>query len=373
MKNKTVETIIIGGGAAGLGCAHRLTKNKRDFLMITEDIGGRIITSEDGRVNYGAYFVLSNYKHILPYVKKEARLQPFFVDFHGEGEDAYRLLKISWHPIQVLRLLHLLHRFNSTYRKFKYLCEKQSQKQVIRSDPDLHKLYSQSADEYIQEQRIAEIANEYLCQGIYMCTFLPLTEVSAFDFMRLCLALVMPAYEFTFLDKKATESFSENIRFDSVTGIHEGEVAAKNGKVYRAKNIVVATPPHISAELLDLPTIKKGSDAFVFHVSGQLRSEWQDGQFELFKSSSSVIFIRKQRDGSYIFYSKIPDPDLESYFTHYDILFKKYWDPAFNITGKTLLDLEQGNGIYLIGDHNVIGLEDAYISGLLAANRIIAS
>ena len=70
MKNQTVETIIIGAGVAGLGCARQLAKHKRDFLIITENIGGRISTSDDGRVNYGAYFVLNNYKHILPFIQK---------------------------------------------------------------------------------------------------------------------------------------------------------------------------------------------------------------------------------------------------------------------------------------------------------------
>ncbi len=83
MKPKIVDTIIIGAGIAGIGCARQLAKHKEDFLVITEDVGGRIATSQDGKTNYGAYFVLSNYTHVLPLVEKGERLHPFFVEFHG--------------------------------------------------------------------------------------------------------------------------------------------------------------------------------------------------------------------------------------------------------------------------------------------------
>ncbi len=67
---KLVETIIIGGGISGLACARKLHENKKEFLLITENIGGRILTSEDGNFNYGALFVLKDYKHVLKFIKK---------------------------------------------------------------------------------------------------------------------------------------------------------------------------------------------------------------------------------------------------------------------------------------------------------------
>lgn len=371
MGNKTVETIIIGAGVAGLGCARHLAKHKRDFLVITENIGGRIATSDNGRVNYGAYFVLSNYKHILSFVEKGQKLHPFFVEFHDKRNRYYHLAKMCKHPIQALRLVFMLWKFKSKYEWFKKQCERRSQKFVIESDPKLKKLYVQSASEFVKEKKITEIANKFLSEGIYMCTFLPLSKVSAFDFMRLCLGLILPAHEFTFLRDKAINGFEDKIKSDSVTSIKNGEIQTKNGQVYKAHHIVVATPAPIAKGLLNLKKLKADADSYVFHIRGELKDRWKGGQFELFESSSDVIFIRKQADGSYIFYSKTPNPHLESYFLNPEVIYKKHWEPAFNITGDELLDCEQGNNIYLTGDHNVIGLEDSYITGVLAANKIL--
>ncbi|MDR9451756.1 MAG: hypothetical protein RI637_11110, partial [Acidimicrobiia bacterium] len=49
----------------------------------------------------------------------------------------------------------------------------------------------------------------------------------------------------------------------------------------------------------------------------------------------------------------------------------KHWNPAFHLEGEALLECEQGPGLYLVGDHNVCNLEDAYITGAYAANQIV--
>jgi len=371
MKNEIVDTIIIGAGVAGLGCAHELAKHKKDFLIITENVGGRICTSDDGSINYGAYFVLNNYKHILPFVKLGKKLHPFFVEFHDKKNRYYHLVKMCKYPFQAFRLLTILCTFKSKYEWFKKQCEYKSQKLVIESDKQLQKLYRQSASDFAKENKIVQIANKFLSEGIYMCTFLPLSQVSAFDFLRLCLGLIVPAYEFVFLSQKITNGLIDKIKHGTVVKIKQGEIQTKSGQVYKANHIVVATPTPVTKTLLGLKNLKSGSNSYVFHIAGRLKDKWKGGQFELFENSSDVIFIRKQVDNTYIFYSKIATPKLETYFKNPKIIFEKHWKPAFNITGDTLLDCEQNGNIYLVGDHNIIGLEDSYISGLLAANKIL--
>ena len=73
MNAKSFDTIIIGAGISGLACAKHLQEHGNDFLILSKDIGGRILTSKDSAVNYGAFFVCSDYYHVLQ-VSKSRRL-----------------------------------------------------------------------------------------------------------------------------------------------------------------------------------------------------------------------------------------------------------------------------------------------------------
>lgn len=374
---KQIDTIIIGAGMAGLGCGHQfLKKNKKDFLIISEDIGGRVCPSADGRVNYGAYFVLENYHHIVPYVTKRERFHPFLVDMHG-GRKAYHLIRIFEHPLQVVRLMFILFHFKKLYTSFKKRCETQSQRQAFESDPELMRLYLLRASDYARQEGIQNIAQKFISEGVYLCTFLPLAKVSAFDFLRFSLALIMRAHEFFFEKDLAIEGMQKNILEDSVGSIKKKKdrwiISTKGGISFSAQHVIVATPPHISKKLLGVEKIKNGANAFVFHVKGKLRNKWSAGQFEVFNARSKTIFIRRQEDGTFIFYSRDPKPKFEIYFEEWETIFTKQWKPAFSIDGDTLLECERDKNLYLIGDHNVIGMEDSYITGIYAANRILSN
>ncbi len=91
MTAKIFDTIIVGAGISGLACAKRLQEYDEDFLLISENIGGRILTSEDGAVNYGAFFVCSDYYHVLPYVTLHSRYSITLI----RGYDVYKSVDSS--------------------------------------------------------------------------------------------------------------------------------------------------------------------------------------------------------------------------------------------------------------------------------------
>lgn len=370
------DIIIIGAGMAGLGCAHRLAKAKRDFLVITEDVGGRLTTSADGRINYGACFVLESYRHILRFVTLGERLAPFHFELHGVRKHPYHLVGMARYPLQTARIFRYLLRFKKKYAHFQKQCESHSQKEVFESDQELMALYTTTAIEYARTHGIENVAREYMAQGVYACTFLPLSKVSAFDFLRLGLALVSKSYEFVFDKEKALRPIRAILK-DRVVSIKKTgdgyDVTTEKGKTFFGTHGVIATQPQEARKLVPIAKIKKGSNAFLFHVRGRLKNKWSAGQFEFFNPASKMIFFRTQADGTTIFYTRDSKPNLNDFFDEPKIIFRKYWRPAFAIQGEVLTESDRGENLFLAGDYNTIGLEDSYITGIYAANRILSA
>ena len=149
-------------------------------------------------------------------------------------------------------------------------------------------------------------------------------------------------------------------------------IQTRNSGVVSAANVVVATPTDVSARLLDLDGVKRPIGAHTFLVRGDLRRTWAHATFTLFPDGDQILAIARQTDGSTLFCSASDNPDFGRYFTTWDVFEHHHWNPAFHLEGDVLLECEQAPGLYLIGDHNVCNLEAVYITGIYAANRILA-
>ena len=112
------ETVIIGGGIAGLACARRLHDGRRRFLLITENVGGRIRSSTNGTVNLGAYYVRSDYRHVNRFVDLGRPINRVGILRHDHDGSYTRWdRRMFLHLPQAVRFLRLLRGFQLHYER----------------------------------------------------------------------------------------------------------------------------------------------------------------------------------------------------------------------------------------------------------------
>jgi glycine/D-amino acid oxidase-like deaminating enzyme len=178
------ETVIVGGGIAGLACARRLHDSQRSFLLITEDIGGRIRTSADGTVNLGAYYVTGDYDHVNQFVDRGRRIKRRHI-LRGDPNGSFtrRDVPLLLHPLQAVRFVRFMRMFRRHHETLKQDCVAMSQAQAIRADPLLYDLYHEPAPRFIQRNRIEDIARSYLAPAAQGTAFTSVDRLSAFTML----------------------------------------------------------------------------------------------------------------------------------------------------------------------------------------------
>ena len=94
-----------------------------------------------------------------------------------------------------------------------------------------------------------------------------------------------------------------------------------------------------------------------------LRSQGHNGLYALFQMKPGVDLV----------YSKYGSIDLSVYYTSYEIVRDVSWNPAMIVPDDTFIDQRLDTNLYLASDYNISGLEEAFLTGFYAANRIISS
>lgn len=376
LKNSS-ETIIIGAGISGLACGHCLQKHGKDFLIISKDIGGRILSSEDGNANYGAFFVCSDYDNVLPFVSIQKRIGLHDFCFH-ENHTTYTLYEpiLAAYLHQFIRIKKHLYRFRNKLRALRKTAQFTSQKKVIEADPFMHLLYMTNAADFVKEHRLSKGTDKYLSKALYSTTFSAVHEMNAFSFLQYLLPLITPIFTFTFKKTAMISSFQDTIVLDLVKDIcytnNQYKIKTNMGAYY-SKNLVLATELSWSSRFAGVQEMNTVVATHMFHVRGTPKPLIAKKAYQLFCHPSMVQSIADLGDGTYLFYSKDQQPPLDFYFTNPQVIAHHFWDPAGRINGHVLIESNRGNHMYLIGDYNVVGLEEAYITGLYAANQIITS
>ncbi len=377
MSNNIYDTIIIGAGISGLACANELNKHSKDFLIISKDIGGRILTSEDNTANYGAFFVCSDYENVLKYVtlKKRIRLRDFY--FH-ESNCSYTLYetKLIRYLFQFFKVEKILYKFRKKLRLLRINSQNISQKKAIENDAFLYKLYMQKAVDFVKEYNIQSGTDIYLSKALYSTTFSKISEMNAFSFLQFLIPLVTPIYTFYFEKEKMLKPFKEQINIGNIIDIvyKDNQYKIKSeDKYFFSKNIVLATEITWSYKFGGVKNFNKPVITNMVHVKGKPKKIIEKKKYQLFSPNSNVQAVADLEDGTYLFYYKNEIPSLKSYFSDPYIIFQKQWNPAGTINGHNLIECDRGKNMYLIGDYNIAGLEESYITGLYSANQIIKS
>ena len=369
------NTIIIGAGISGLACANYLEKNDDEFLVISKDIGGRILTSETGDVNYGAFFICSDYNHVLNYVSvnKRIRLKDFY--FH-ENEHIYSLFEPRIIPYisQFIKIDRILLKFRNHLHRMRKKTRMISQKSAIEQDKFLYELYNKNAYQYVVEQNLMEGSNVYLSKALYSTTFSPLNNMNAFSFLQFLLPLITPIYTFTFEKEKMIHRFQDRIHIATVKDIQYKDNFYRvktDNKSFKAANIVLATDITWSYKFAHVKIYNKPVQTNMIHIRGKMTGVYKNKYYHLFSSTSNVQAIADLCDGTFLFYYKKDVSSLHDYFSNFNIIYKKQWNPAGTINGHHLIESDRGNNMYLIGDYNIAGLEDSFITGIYGAHKII--
>jgi hypothetical protein len=377
MAPKTYKTIIIGAGISGLGCAHKLSENNSEFRIISPDIGGRVVGSESGMVQYGAYYIMSIYHNVASLVKKGRRISSSRLMFH-KSNYSYNILdrKLFTHFTQLIRLVLILRKFKKHYELFKQKSVYESQINCLKNDNYLWELYNTDAEPFIEKKRIKDIVYDYLAEVLHGTTFTPIRDLNAFTFLHFSLPVIVPIYEFKFKKDEMLKVIKNKWIKDTVEKIkyhhNRYEVLTTKHKKYFCEYVVVATPPQVSQKLLKLKApLRKPVKAHMFHLSGRIKPDLDKGEENLFDDKNRMLAIAHQKDNSYLFYTREAKPDFDKYFFNHKIIKHIFWNPAFHIGGSNLIDFIQGEKLFLIGDNNICGMEDSYIYGMYAANKIM--
>jgi len=375
MKDRTYDTIIVGAGISGLACAKKLNNHNNDFLIISRNIGGRILTSDDGKANYGAFFVCSDYKNVLNYVKLKDRIRLRDFCFHQNNE-TYQLFDFDLikYISQFLKTYKMLYKFRKKLRNLRLISENISQKKAIENDSFLYELYMKKASDFVRLKNIESGTNRYLSKALYSTTFSEITHMNAFSFLQFLIPLITPIYRFKFEKEKMIKPFKEKIILKEVTDIKYKNKRYKiktDEGFFNSKNIVLATDISWSKKYAKIKKVNKTVNTNMVHVKAVPNNIISNKKFHLFSPPGNVQAIANLGGGSYLFYYKEKIDDVNNYFIKPKIIGKKRWEPAGTINGHNLIECNRGNNMFLIGDYNIAGLEESYITGLYCANQII--
>jgi len=373
------ETLILGGGSAGMSCALRLKEAGHDFTLLTDVLGGRICYSEQEQVNFGAYFVMANYNNAKKLVTKRTWINPFSVTFHNSETDIFNT--ISWRSVkrlpQLLKFYLAMRTFIRHYDVYKQNCQVMPQREAMAHDPYILDLFNKPAADFIRDHGFEDAAYDYISKFSYACTGVDMENISALDMMNCCMGLVIPIHRFSFDRASMEQRLDKRVHYGSVTSVAQVDglyvVTTEEGKEYTAENLVLATPAVVTTQLLGLKQpLRQTCRLYVYHIHATLKDKFTQKEMNVFPFVSKIIFTAIMDDGSYLVYTREEDEKLLNLVCKsYKLISMRAWDKAMYVYGQAYVEQQYAERLWVAGDHNGLGLEPTAISGVYAANQIL--
>lgn len=388
MKNNH-ETIIVGGGAAGMYCAIKLQEANRPYMLITDRMGGRIMDRKDLNTNFGAVFFFGTYTHMKKILKDDGKVIPSLTAAccHPDETTQFSALSLRTlsHGYQLLKFfLFMRMKFIPKYTKFKKDCENMQVKDALKKNPFMEELFYMTADQFIKKTGIQGIADDLVSLFAHGCTGSKINTLSALDYLNCVQGLVSELKIFRFDEDAMTarlNSGTGNVQLDSVTSVRKNSdgtyaVDTASGKTYDAKNVVLAAPADVTVKIVSpvvkLPKIRNASVLYAYLIRGEMKERYRKHIVHIFGDTIPIIFTRKRSDGQYEVFTE-KEIDMGKYFDRYEIVEKVFWPKALFTNPNIVLDQDLAPNLWMAGDHNGLGMEPAAVSGIYAANQILKS
>jgi len=389
------ETLIIGGGIAGLACARHLKDAGQPFTLVTDTLGGRMQRSAAGDY-LGAAMLNDDHHHMKKYAKKSTIKQPsLFQAYMSLDGSKPKLALLGASPIGFVKAVKAFAPFLKAMRRVRenqpHICITE----LVASDPLLNHLQQQSAVDFVREHGIEKISDRLLGPAggaIYMSDW---RELNALFF---CLGATwiglgsltgnnLSYYDWSGVVPKLTKGYEDKIVIDTVTSVRsidDGKAfeVSSGSQSWVAKNLVLALPGAARVAFAEAVGIKENASPatnvplHVFHIKGKRRDYYKPGCSLMLgmKEKVPMFFVLPSTKGQIdVLYATIPDPVLEDYYESYEVIEEKHWEPVVQLRSGKFQKLQPKSNVFMIGDHNIGGLEESFLTGLFAANKIIAA
>lgn len=368
------EVIIIGSGLSGLGCATRLQEHGVEFCIIGDHLGGRVATSPNGQVNYGAYYITKDCTTLLPFLSQKTPMH--FRDFHYHRDHRHYHLfspKVLKHALALFRLWRDLREFRTHFLSMRRRASHESRESLVESDLVLRKYYHQTAKDYIREQGLEALVSEFLEEPLWASFFVDPRAVPTFVFLQCLLPMIVPSYSFVLNFSNIVAPFRHNLIQDHIIAfqrLDDGfKLTSQHGTDYFCRRVVFATPMTVTNTFLPPQPIKGSIECSFMHIHGSIKSEYDAPGFTVFPVKDHTVISREQ-DGSYLYFYTGPQ-SIATYFSRWSVIQQASWTPALFLLGDSYVTLSPEPHIFLATDHDVASTEDAFLNGMYTAKLVL--